>query len=64
MSKLKWAKDNQGDVVITDGDVYVGFIHMPTNISPANLNYFLAMTDAEIKLGGIDKITDWKDIES
>ena len=65
MSELKWAKDNKGDVAVTDGNVYVGFAGKDIDESylDLNINNYASWSDEQVKKLGIDKITEWKDIE-
>lgn len=64
---LKFAIDNEGDLVVTDGDRYVGFPCFgspPTCLTEsldcyASWPMFVEFDDEEIRELGINNIEDW-----
>lgn len=63
---LKWSIDNRDNLVVTDGELYVGFLY--NNISSTSLTSgsslegFCGHSEEDIIERGIDKITDWKEV--
>lgn len=65
--KIKWALDNEGDIVIADDKSFIGFAYKhPSNLLSIDYDFsaYLAHTDDDIKELGIDKITDWKEYDT
>ncbi len=65
--KIKWALDNKGDLVVTDGKLFVGFAytkHPSEGEWESSLNEFTPYVDASIKILGVDKITDWQEYDT
>lgn len=58
--KIKYAYDNVGDMVLTDGNIFVGFSE-PQVHTIANLNSYISFSKSSIRKLGIDNITDWKE---